>query len=186
MKGSVPHRSSCARALHEVRQVIHLATGVDLAPRSPSEVFAVQVEGTRTLLQEARDRGVSRFIHVSSSGTVGLSEDPSFVATEASPYAESLARSMAYYSAKIFAEKMVLASSRGAQAPVLVANPSLLLGPGATAISDWRLGLALLETRHPRPPHLASSRWSMSVARPPPWSTCSTAGTPASAICWGR
>ena len=63
--GSVTRPADVARAIDGAEGVVHLAAKVSLAG-APDEFRAVNVEGTRSLLDAAERAGVSRFVQVSS------------------------------------------------------------------------------------------------------------------------
>ncbi|KZE92072.1 3 beta-hydroxysteroid dehydrogenase/Delta 5--_4-isomerase [Agromyces sp. NDB4Y10] len=63
--GDVTDAARVRTAVAGMDAVVHLAAKVSLAG-APAEFDAVNVEGTRTLLDEARRAGVTRVVHVSS------------------------------------------------------------------------------------------------------------------------
>lgn len=128
-QGSVTEPGDVARAVEGVDAVYHLAGIVSREPKDRGAMYGVHVRGTRNVLQACRDAGIDRVLHVSTSGTVAVSERPDFVATEESPIAWDIIRKWPYYESKAFAEKEV-ADFVAAGLPVRMARPSLLLGPG--------------------------------------------------------
>jgi dihydroflavonol-4-reductase len=89
------------------------------------------VVGTRTAIEAAHRAGVKRIVHVSTSGTVAVSEDPDHVAVEDDPTPLGLIQRWPYYRTKLFAEQTALElGERLAGLTVVVVNPTLLLGPG--------------------------------------------------------
>lgn len=108
--------------------VIHAAGKVSHDPSFARELWDVHVVGTEHALGAAVDAGVGRFVHVSTSGTRAVSQDPT-PATEASPDVLPTIQAWPYYRSKYFAEDAALAAaSHGLD--VVVLNPALLLGPG--------------------------------------------------------
>ncbi len=155
VEGAIQDEDAVARALEGVRRVYHLAGPVVRATEDASErLFRTHVDGTRNLLRAAVESGtVARVVHVSSSGTVGVSRDPKQVATEQSPYAIELARRWPYYLAKTYAEKTALEHARSGKPPeVVVVLPSLLLGPGDEALSSTEDVLRFLRREIPATP----------------------------------
>jgi dihydroflavonol-4-reductase len=130
--GDILDPAAAVEACRGVEAVAHLAGSVAHGG-PPTEVFEVNVEGTRNLLRAAAEAKVGRFLHLSSSGTRAVSREPE-VHDEEAPYAIQTVRRWPYYQSKIFAEKLAFeAHARGL--PVVVLSPSLLLGP-----EDDRLG----------------------------------------------
>jgi len=109
--------------------LFHCAGKVSRESADAAELHRINVGGTRSALRAARAAGVPRLVLASTSGTVGISEDPDFVATEDSPTPLDLIQHFPYYRAKLFAEEEALASG-GNGLDVVSVNPSLLLGPG--------------------------------------------------------
>jgi dihydroflavonol-4-reductase len=66
VKGDLLDRESLAVLVRGADVVIHLAAVISIADEEIEEVVEVNVNGTRHLLDAARDAGVSRFIHLSS------------------------------------------------------------------------------------------------------------------------
>jgi dihydroflavonol-4-reductase len=124
--GDMDDAASLGRALAGVEQVHHLAGLVSRDAKDASRMMRVHVDGTRRLIEAARGN-VARLILASSSGTIGVSKDPDFVANEESPWAIGTVKGWPYYLSKIYQEQVALAEK---ELPVVILSPSLLLGPG--------------------------------------------------------
>jgi dihydroflavonol-4-reductase len=134
-RGDVTEPESVERAMVGVRRVLHLAGRVDRGKSEAAELYHVHVDGTRHVLDAAAKAKVERVVHASTSGTIAISREPSPVPNEKSPFAIELARDWPYYLSKIFAEKVALEhAERGL--PVVIVQPSLLLGPGDEGLSS--------------------------------------------------
>jgi dihydroflavonol-4-reductase len=94
---------------------------------------------------------VRRVVLASSSGTIAVSKEDR-VATEADPYPISVVAGWPYYLSKIYQEKAALRIHRDTGLPVVVLNPSLLLGPGDTRLSSTDVVFKFLERRIPAMP----------------------------------
>jgi len=127
--GSVSDRDAVARAVEGAEGVVHLAAKVSLAGR-PADFHAVNAEGTRTLLDEARRAGASRFVQVSSPSVAHTGSALSGVGAEpASP------RHARGEYARTKAEAELLALARDSEAmPVVAVRPHLVWGPGDTQL----------------------------------------------------
>ncbi len=125
--------------------VVHAAGGVSHRPEDSDWLHEVHVTGTENVLAAAKAAGVERVVHVSSSGTVAVSERDR-VHDEDSPEPLAVIKGWPYYRAKLFAEHAALA--RGA----IVVNPSLLLGPGDTELSSTGSVKLLLDGQLPAVP----------------------------------
>ena len=139
------------RALEGVEAVYHLAGQVAFDAEDPAALYRLHVEGTRRLLQACADAGVSRFVLASSSGTIGVSREER-TATEADDYPIAAVARWPYYLSKIYQEKTALRFHRDTGLPVVVLNPSLLLGPGDARLSSTDVVFKFLERRIPAMP----------------------------------
>src|SRR5205823_5761078 len=85
-------------------------------------------------LSAAERPGLERVVLASSSGTIGVSAVRR-VATEEYDYPIETVGRWPYYLGKIYEEKIALESTRRGL-PVVILNPSLLLGPGDARLSS--------------------------------------------------
>jgi dihydroflavonol-4-reductase len=129
VQGSVTSDADVAAAMAGVDAVYHLAGAVSRSNKDNGALHAVHVGGTRRIMQAALDLGVDDVLVLSTSGTVGVSKDRHFIATEDDPIAWDIIREWAYYESKGYAEKEV-AKFVAKGLPVKMARPTLLLGPG--------------------------------------------------------
>ncbi|MGH8248443.1 MAG: NAD-dependent epimerase/dehydratase family protein, partial [Gammaproteobacteria bacterium] len=92
-------------------------------------LFRAHVEGTRNVCEAALPHKPEKIVLVSSSGTIACSHEP-VVHDENSSYKNDVVGNWPYYLSKIFAEKLAFSYVTRHQLPIVVVNPSLLLGPG--------------------------------------------------------
>ncbi len=117
----VTDRAQVREALRDVWAVVHCAVGD----------HRVIVEGTRTVLDEARAAGVARVVHLS---TIDVYGDVSGDVDEAMPRRSA---GRAYGDAKIVAEEVC--EAMGAATPVTILRPTLVHGPFS---SSWTIEFA--------------------------------------------
>lgn len=128
-RGDVLDKSSVRSAAEGCEGVLHCAGLVSRDPADAEKLRRLHVEGTRAVLEAAREAGAKRVVVASTSGTLGISETPRPIAREDSAPPMALLQRFPYYRAKLFAEREAL--ERNAPGfEVLCVNPSLLLGPG--------------------------------------------------------
>jgi len=151
IRAPLQDRAAVRRALTGIDAVYHLAGRVSFHPDDPASLYELHVECTRRLLEDARDAGAKRFVLASSSGTIGISRTEK-VHTEVSDYPLQVVARWPYYLSKIFQEKTALRFHRDTGFPVVVLNPSLLLGPGDTRLSSTDVVFKFLERRIPAMP----------------------------------
>src|SRR5271170_6497248 len=125
--GDIRDPQSVRQAMAGIRYVFHVAADYRLWARDPNEIFAANVEGTRTVMQEARRAGVERVVYTSSVATLALRDDGS-PADETIPLATEDGIG-AYKRSKIAAERLVEAMVANDSLPAVIVNPSTPIGP---------------------------------------------------------
>ena len=125
--GDLRDRDSLRRALSGCRQLYHVAAHYALWAKDPSVFYEVNVTGTRTLLETAREIGIERIVYTSTIGAIGLPIGGG-LGTEETPVSLS---HMAgdYKRSKYLAEQEALKLAR-AGLPVVIVNPSAPVGQG--------------------------------------------------------
>ncbi len=155
--GDVLDRSSIERALAGCEAVFHCAGKVSRKPEDAEDLYKLHVEGTRNVIDACIAKSVRRIVKASTSGTIAVSDDPDFVATEENDAPIGLLNRWPYYRSKLFAEKLALEKhgsklANGGTLEIVCVNPTLLLGPGdlnGSSTEDVRL---FLERRIPAIP----------------------------------
>jgi dihydroflavonol-4-reductase len=151
VRASLDREDAVRAALDGVDAVIHLAGQVAFDPDEPARLYELHVQGTRRLLEACVAAGVKRVVLASSSGTIAVSEEDR-VATEADPYPFTVVGGWPYYLSKIYQEKAALRIARDTGLPLVVLNPSLLLGPGDARLSSTDVVFKFMERRIPAMP----------------------------------
>ncbi len=151
VRASLADRESLQKALRGVDVLFHLAGRVSWNPDDAREMYALHVEGTKLLLEEAHAAKVKRIVLASTSGTIGVSVTDR-IATEEDTYPIEVVGRWPYYASKIFEERLALGFCRDKQLPLVVLNPSLLLGPGDDRLSSTSEVLALMNGEIPAVP----------------------------------
>jgi dihydroflavonol-4-reductase len=128
-------RQAVRRALRGVGRVFHVAGLTNM--RVPTqELFRVNVQGTRIVMEEALRAGVERVVHTSSVAAVGPAPRGS-VADERQPFPPG-GCAIPYVEAKREAEVQALRlAARGL--PVVIVNPAFVLGAGDVNHSSTEL-----------------------------------------------
>jgi dihydroflavonol-4-reductase len=107
--------------------VFHVAAVADYWRADPQQMLAANVEGTRNVLDAARQAGVRRVVFTSSAAAVGLREDGQ-PADETVPFNLPQERFPYGYS-KWQAEQIAQEAAQAGQEVVIV-NPVIVMGPG--------------------------------------------------------
>lgn len=127
VEGDLGNRDSLRRALAGCRRLYHVAAHYALWAKDPSIFYDVNVTGTRTLLETARDVGIERIVYCSTIGAIGLPPGGG-LGTEETPV--SLDQMAGHYKrSKYLAEQEVLKLAREGL-PVVIVNPSAPVGAG--------------------------------------------------------
>jgi dihydroflavonol-4-reductase len=112
-------------ALSGCDALIHVAADYRLWVRDPQAMYAANVQGTRSLLQMARELNVRRVVYTSSVATMGFRTDGTVV-DELSPV--SLDAMVGHYKrSKFLAEQEAIQAARDGQ-HVIVLNPTTPIG----------------------------------------------------------
>jgi dihydroflavonol-4-reductase len=151
IRASLEDDGAVRAALDGVGAVIHLAGQVDFDPDDAAAMYELHVQGTRRLLEACASAGVARFVLASSSGTIAVSKEER-VATEDDRHPISVVGRWPYYLSKIYQEKTALRCWQETGLPVVVLNPSLLLGPGDERLSSTDVVFKFMERRIPAMP----------------------------------
>lgn len=122
--GDVLVYPSLERAFQGADLVFHVAGVNKMCVPDATEMFRVNVEGTRNVLKAAAAAGVRRIVYTSSAATIG--EPPGTVGSEETVHRDHFYSH--YERSKYEAEQVVL--TEGAGLDVVIVNPSSVQGPG--------------------------------------------------------
>ncbi len=123
--GDLRDPESLKKGMSGCEFVFHVAADYRLWSRNRQELYDSNVEGTRNILQAARESGVRRVIYTSSVATMGFGNNGRLT-DEKSPV--MLANMIGDYKrSKFMAEQLVLEAARGGQDVVMV-NPTTPVG----------------------------------------------------------
>lgn len=114
--------ASMSQAIAGAKTIVHAAGLVSFNPRRRDEIFAVNVEGTRNLVNICLKEGIGSLVHISSVSALG--RKPGVLVTEADPWVGMYVND--YARSKYLAE---LEAFRGGEEglTVSVVNPSVIL-----------------------------------------------------------
>ena len=127
---SILDGATLTRAFEGTDIVFHLAGRVTRRRSAEAALQRLHVDGTRLVLETAETAGVKRVIYASTSGTVGCGTTSDFMARDDDPDCMPVVGGWPYYATKIAAERMTMRFCAKHDMPVIILNPSLLLGPG--------------------------------------------------------
>jgi nucleoside-diphosphate-sugar epimerase len=134
--GDLMDAASVRRAADGVEVVYHIAATYREAGQPDSAYRAINVEGTKNVLEAARAAGVRRVVHCSTGGVHGHIENPP--ATEDAPFNPG----DVYQETKLAAEKLAREFGASMGLDVVVVRPIGIYGPGDTRFLRMFKGLA--------------------------------------------
>ncbi|MDA1003836.1 MAG: SDR family NAD(P)-dependent oxidoreductase [Chloroflexi bacterium] len=123
IEGDVTDAAAVERALTGTEAVVHVASVYSLDRRDAARMRAVNVAGTRTVIETAHRLGAARIVHVSS--VLALLDAPG---STVSPQSEAAHAGGAYGRSKQESER-VARELRDGGAPVVISYPGMVWGP---------------------------------------------------------
>ena len=129
VRGDITSREDVRRAVEGAEEIYHLAGMVARDPKNVRPLYEVHIEGTRNICEAMLQHKTEKVVVVSSSGTIAVGPTP-VAHNEESGYKHETIGEWPYYLSKLFAEKLALRYQKQYGLPIVVANPSLLMGPG--------------------------------------------------------
>lgn len=126
VRGDMRDARAVRAGMTSARTVFHVAADYRLWAPDPEEIVRTNLEGTRTVMEAARDAGVERVVYTSSVATLKLHDDGT-PADESVGLSESEAIG-AYKRSKVVAERLVERMT-GEGLPAVIVHPSTPIGP---------------------------------------------------------
>ena len=129
VRGDITRSEDVLIAAEGVSEIYHLAGIVSRNPGDHELLYRTHIDGTHNICEASLRHKVEKVVVVSSSGTVAVSRE-AVAHNEDSGFKTELVAEWPYYLSKIFAERLVLDYVRRHGVPIVILNPSLVLGPG--------------------------------------------------------
>ena len=150
---SVSEVTALAKVMDGAEGVFHLAGLFDPSPEGMGRMTQVHVFGTRALLNAAEQAGVSRFVHCSSSVTVGFAQKKPNAIEECESWSfdpnviyGTSGALRHYYNTKVQSEDLVLG---WVGLETVVVNPDYILGAYDVKPTSGQMLLSLCKGRLP-------------------------------------
>ncbi|MEW6658342.1 MAG: hopanoid-associated sugar epimerase [Thermodesulfobacteriota bacterium] len=124
--GDLRDAPSLERAVQGCQSVFHVAADYRLWVPDPAVMYAINVEGTRSLLAAAAAAGVARIVYTSTVGALGNPGDGTQGNEET---LVSLGEMVGHYKRSKFLAEQVALDFAQKGLPVVVVNPSTPVGP---------------------------------------------------------
>lgn len=127
IQGDITRPGDARAACEGVDAIIHNASLIHTKQNRQEQVWAVNLDGTRHMLEAGREHGIGRFVYVSSASVVYEGKDIEngdeslpYCSVSQAPYADS----------KVAAEKLVLEHNGAGDMATCALRPHVVFGPG--------------------------------------------------------
>ena len=128
VEGDLRDQDSLQAALSSCDYLFHVAADYRLWIPDPKVMYEINVQGTRRLMQLARQADINKIVYTSSVATLGIHSDRT-PANEESPV--SIENMVGHYKrSKYLAEGEVKKMVKESGLPAVIVNPSTPIGPG--------------------------------------------------------
>ena len=127
IKGDIRDKGVVKNAVKDIDIIVHTAAALPLY--KPEDILSTDIEGTKNLLEAAKDNSVKRFIHISSTAVYGIPDHHPLYEDD------KLDGVGPYGKAKIFAEKECLEHRAGGMC-VPIIRPKSFVGPERLGVFD--------------------------------------------------
>ncbi len=125
----------CVQGSYE--RLYHCAALISFEPARRDELFAVNVQGTRHVLEAARQWNTERTVVVSSACTIGFSFSPGTELDEHATLAPGLLKGNPYLESKWIMEQEVY--EKASSHHITIVNPTTVYGPGDRTLNSGTL-----------------------------------------------
>lgn len=145
--GNVLNPSDLQSAMEDCDAVIHAAANTNVWPTRSEKIRQVNFQGTQYAVEAALQKGVKRFIYVSSASSYqhGSKKQPG---NETLPFTGNRYR-LDYIDSKYQAQEYVLEAVRKHGLPGIVINPTFMFGEFDSMPSSGRMILAIYQGKLP-------------------------------------
>lgn len=126
VEGDLNDAASLAHVCDGCDALFHVAADYRLWAPRPDELYRTNVDGTKALLDAAREAGVPRVVYTSSVAALGIPRDGT-PGTEATPV--SLGDMVGHYKRSKFLAEELVRRYAAEGLPVVIVNPSTPIGP---------------------------------------------------------
>lgn len=126
-QGDILSYASVSNAMKGCHYVIHTAALTPGSSASFEDFIGVNITGTQNVIKAAATAGIQKIIHVGSSSTFGAGT-PEQPGDELSEF-EGYRFNSGYINSKFIAQQWVLSEVEKHGSPVIVVNPSNIIGP---------------------------------------------------------
>lgn len=141
--GNLLDPQSISTAMKGCDVAIHTAASTAIWPYRSEIQHKINVGGTKNMVAAAKEHKLKRFIHIGTANTFGFGskDEPG---RETLPYASGK-YGMDYMDTKLEAQNYLLSEAKDNDFPVLILNPTFMLGPYPARIGSAKMVLSILQ-----------------------------------------
>lgn len=145
--GNVLDTNSLEKAMEDCQYVIHAAALTHVWPRRSEIVTRVNYIGTKNVANAAQKRGLKRMIHIGTASSFGYGSKE-VPGDESQPYAFGKL-GLDYIESKYHAQSMLLEKYTQENFPIIIINPTYMIGPFDSGPSSGKMIIELLKDNIP-------------------------------------
>lgn len=128
--------------------VIHCAASTNVFPARDPFINKVNIEGTENIISACKKHSVKRVIYVGTANSFGYGTSIDKPGVEGNPYT-SIKYGLDYMDSKRIAQEIILEAFEKDGFPVIVVNPTFMIGPYDSKPSSGEMILAVLGGKLP-------------------------------------
>lgn len=145
--GNILHEDKITEALKGCKFVIHAAASTAVWPRNSQIIRKVNFEGTQLISKVCQTMNIERMIHIGTASSFG-NGSKSNPGNENSSF-NSARFKMEYMLSKYDAQNYLLQKHEHEKFPIVIINPTFMIGPFDSGPSSGRMLLALYKGKLP-------------------------------------
>ena len=147
VRGDIRDKSFLETEMKDCDGVIHAAALTTLWPRRLEAVRSVNLDGTKNVMKVAARQGIKRMVYIGSASSFncGSKENPS----DETVGFDGWKYGMDYIDSKYQAQTLLLQKHAKEGFPVVIINPTYMIGPYDSAPSSGKILIALLAGKLP-------------------------------------
>ncbi len=145
--GNILHKEDLEKAMEGCTHLVHAAANTNIWPNRSEIVRKVNIDGTKNVAEVAHSTGIQRMVYIGTANSFGFGpkENPG---DETKAY-QSGKYGLDYQDSKYKAQLYLLEQFKEKKLPVLIINPTFMLGPYDSKPSAGAMVLAIYNRKVP-------------------------------------
>lgn len=147
IEGNILDKQKLTENIKGCDKVIHIAALTGIWPRRCEKIKEVNVRGTMNIVAAAKENNIKRIVHIGSASSF-QGGCKNFPGNEASPFLGKKYK-MDYIDTKYEAQEYLMEEYRKNQLPVLIINPTFMIGAFDSGPSSGKMLISLYKNQLP-------------------------------------